>query len=649
MSSASIQAASDPARHAGGGADLSGSLRAGAMMTALGVVYGDIGTSPLYAFKASMDPLGNTYDPSAPLGIASLIVLFLTLIIAVKYIMLVLPADHDGEGGILALTALLNPWGNRRGAKKCGFSSAVILLGLVGCALLFGDGVITPAISVLSAVEGLKTVFPDMPTCAVLGLTICVLAGLFAVQHKGTNSIGRVFGPVMLVWFLSIGALGAWNIARHPGVLAALNPLYGIRFAIHEPAIAAVFGAVFLALTGGEAMYADMGHCGRTPIRAAWFAVVMPALALNYLGQAAAVTADPHMLQAAGASPFFGLAPEWLRLPLVAIATAATIIASQALISGVFSLVRQAVTLGLCPRFTIRQTFSGQYGQIYVPGINWALMVGCIVLVMGFRSSDAMASAYGIAVSVTMLITTVLIGFAMRSLWRWPLPLVALFMVFFGAIDMVFVGSNMLKVAEGGWVPLMIGIAALLLMRIWSRSTALVRCRLADMAEPVETLFSGEPLVRIPGRIQVFLTKTAENLPPVLCEYAAKTGSLAEHVVIVTFVTVRSAPFLHRSGNVRVTDLGHGLWRITAKYGYMQTPRVGAVLREAEMTGLPLKCREAPIILGNETVSRKEIGSGLSGVTAAVYQWMLKNSARADRFFKIKAERVIEIGVRIEV
>jgi len=615
------------------------------------VVYGDIGTSPLYALKASLDPLGAAVSPGAPGDIASLIVWSLILIVALKYIFLVLRADHEGEGGILALTALLNPWGHS-GPKKCAYASAVILLGLFGCSLLFGDGVITPAISVISAVEGLKTVFPGLPSGVVLGLTIIVLAGLFAVQHKGTHRIGSVFGPVMLAWFVAIGALGAWNVVQHPDVLAALNPLHAVRFALHEPAIALVFGAVFLALTGGEAMYADMGHCGRGPIRVAWFAAVMPALVLNYLGQAALVAANPHMLEAADANPFFSLAPEWLRLPLVALATLATIIASQALISGVFSLVRQAVTLGLSPRFAIRQTHSGEFGQIYVPAVNWALLAGCVLLVAGFRSSDAMASAYGIAVSMTMLICTVLIAFAMRALWRWPLPLVGLFLAVYGTIDLLFVSANMLKVADGGWVPLVLGLTVFTLMAVWTRVGTLVRLRLAAMAVPLDRLvaqFEDGSVIRIPGRTQVFLTKTAQDLPPILCEYVAKNGALAENVVIVTFLTERARPLLHRSGNVTVAALGHGIWRVTARYGYMQTPRVGAVLREAEMIGLPLKCKESPIILGSESISRKATGSRLSAVSAALYGWMSRNSARADRFFKIRQERVMELGVHIEV
>lgn len=624
---------------------------AGAIMTALGVVYGDIGTSPLYAFKSSMDPLGKVFDPAAAMGVASLILWSLILVVALKYVFIVLRADQEGEGGILALTSLLNPWG-KTGPKSGMVPYVVILMGLFGCALLLGDGIITPAISVLSAVEGLKTVFPGLPLPVVLGVTAGILVALFAVQKKGTYSIGRVFGPIMLVWFASIGILGAVAIAAHPSVLAALDPRHAVSFAIHEPAIALVFGAVFLALTGGEAMYADLGHCGRIPIRTAWFAIVMPALALNYLGQAAAVMADPHMLDAADANPFFSLAPSFLRLPLVGLAMAATVIASQALISGVFSLVRQAVTLGLAPRFTIRQTHSGEFGQIYVPGMNWALMVGSLILVAGFRTSDAMASAYGVAVSMTMLITTVLVAMAMRTLWRWPLAVAVLFCVVFGAIDLVFVSSNLLKVAEGGWVTLTLGVMAFGLMRIWMSGNILVRRRLQAMSVPLENLgdvLANGKVIRIPGCIQVFLTKTAEGLPPILCEYVTKSGSLACNVVIVTFQIARTHPFLHRSGNVEVTELGHGIWRVTARYGYMQTPRVGAALREAEMRGLPFSCKNSPVILSHETISRKSQNSEMSLVSSVLYGWMARNCARADTFFKVDQARVMEVGVHIEV
>ena len=627
------------------------SIGAAALLTALGVVYGDIGTSPLYAFKSSMDPLGKTFGADAPLGVASLIFWALTLIVALKYVFIVLRADHEGEGGILALTSLLNPWG-KNGPRKCAFSRTVIILGLIGCSLLIGDGFITPAISVLSAVEGLKTVFPGLSTDIVLALTVGILVALFLVQSRGTYTIGRVFGPVMLVWFVTIGGLGIWNIIQYPAVVAALNPLYAIRFAVHEPAIASVFGAVFLALTGGEAMYADMGHCGKSSIRTAWFLIVMPTLVLNYLGQGALVLANPHILDATDASTFFSLAPEWMRLPLVALATLSTVIASQALISGVFSLVRQATTLGLCPRFAIRQTRSGEYGQIYVPVPNWALMVGCIFLVLGFRSSDAMASAYGIAVSMTMLITTLLIGLAMRTLWKWPLPLVAVFIVVFGAIDSLFVVSNMLKVVEGGWVPLCVGLAVYLLMRVWTHTSTIVRRHIDGLAIPLEQFeahLEDGYVTRIPKRIQVCLTRTREGMPAVLCDFAAKTGSLAEHVVILTFETERGRPHLRRAGNISVAELGHGLWRVTARYGYMQTPRVGAALREAELRGLPFSCASAPIIMGRETVSRKASSSEVSALTSAIYGWMLRNSARADAFFKVKQDRVMEVGVHIEI
>ena len=572
----------------------------------------------------------------------SLLFWSLALVIAVKYVVFVLRADNEGEGGILALMAKLNPWG-RGGGTRRGF---VIVIGLFGCSLLFGDGVITPAVSVLSALEGIKTVFPAFGPGVVWG-TVGILVALFCIQRKGTHTIGRVFGPVMLVWFLVQGALGAVAIARNPVVLEALNPLLALEFFARERMIAvAVFGAVFLALTGGEAMYADLGHCGRRPITAAWFSLVMPSLLLNYFGQGADALAGTGPID----NPFFDMAPEWMRLPMVGLATCATVIASQALISGVFSLVRQAITLGVSPRFNVIQTFRGEYGQIYVPAANWALMIGCIMLVLAFRSSDALASAYGVAVSMTMLITTVLMCVLMRIQWGWGVAAVAAFAIPFGVIDSLFVVSNLIKVMDGGWITLVVGATAFLLMTTWERGSEILVRRLAASSIPfdrVSAILAARGAARI-GGTSFFLTKSMEGIPPLLCQYVSKTHAVSERVVIVNFQAVR-IPFLEPGGNTEVFDLGDGFWRVKSKYGYMQIPDLDSVMTECGDLGLRVDTADSTIVLGHETISRRNSGSEIGPFTAALYGWMVRNAARADQFFRLPKDRVLEVGVHVEL
>jgi len=628
---------------------------AAASLAALGVVYGDIGTSPLYAFKAALDALG-TAPGTHPLewqvkGVLCLIFWTLVLVVAVKYVVFILRADNEGEGGILALMSLLDPRGLAGGKRR----PIILILGLFGCTMLMGDGIITPAISVLSAVEGSQTIAPALKPL-ILPLSIGILIGLFAVQRLGTAAIARFFGPTMTLWFLSIGAVGLAGILRHPGILDAVDPRYALHFALAEKATAfAVFGAVFLVATGGEALYADLGHCGRGPIRWAWFGLVLPALLLNYFGQGALVLDDPAALD----NPFFLAFPEAVRAVEVVLATAATVIASQALISGVFSLTKQAIQLGFCPRFQVKQTNAGEIGQIYLPVVNWALMAGAIALILGFKKSDDMAAAYGIAVSLTMLTTTPLVCLVMRGRWRWGWPAVALFGLPFVAIDALFSTSNMLKLAEGGWVPLSIGICMFLVMTTWERGATAVRERLAEMSVPLERIaavlrdaavadMAPGAVARVPGT-SVFLTKTAEGLPPVVSRYIATTRSVPEHVVILNFQTAR-VPRLHRGGNLGIEDLGHGFWRVTARYGYMQIPSVRATLKEAALIdGLKAPVDAYTLVLGSEVVTRKKVGSRLNPLQATLYRWMAKNATRAALFFRLPKDDTLEFVLHIEV
>lgn len=617
-----------------------------ALLTALGVVYGDIGTSPLYAFKSALDALGGAVDAPHVLGILSMIFWSLTLVVSLKYIVFVLRADNEGEGGILAFFGLLSPQGRSggRGQKR----PFVMLLILFGCAMLFGDGVITPAISVLSAVEGIKTVIPSLDKTIILAVTCGILIALFAIQRQGTERIGRVFGPVMLVWFLMCGSLGIWHIAGNPSVLAAMNPSHAVRFMIAEPTVAfVVLGAVFLCLTGGEAMYADLGHCGQRPIRNAWFLIVLPGVMLNYFGQGALVIATP----AAASSPFFLLGPDLMRIPFVVLATAATVIASQALISGVFSLVRQSITLGISPRFAVEQTSAHEFGQVYLPSVNWALMVGACVLVLAFGTSDSMAAAYGIAVVMTMLITTALICLVMRLNWGWNLAWVGAFGSMFLSIDLMFTVSNMLKIADGGWVPLSIGAVAFLAMLTWSRGQELLKADLTSRAVPKDRICAelGSGLIRRTPGTAVFLTKTEAGLPPILCEFVAKTHSAAETVVIMNLRTTR-LPFLHRKDNIAVEDLGDGFFRVNARYGYKQPQRIMAAIEEARRLGVTMgKAHDSTIVVGHETLTRKAKGSAMWRISAIAFTWMLRNGATADQFFCIPKGQVLEVGIQVEV
>ncbi len=548
-------------------------------MTAIGVVYGDIGTSPLYAMRECF--FGTHSVPATHanvLGVLSLIIYSLLLVISVKYIAIVMRADNQGEGGILALTALLPP---RR--EKNARTSVLIMLGIFGASLLYGDGIITPAITVLGAVEGLKVATPLFDPY-VVPVAVVILIGVFAIQRHGTHRVGRLFGPIMVAWFLVIAALGVMWLTRHPVVLTAIDPRHAFSFfREHGWHGFAVLGAVFLVVTGGEALYADMGHFGKRPIRLAWYALVLPALLLNYFGQGALLLEDP----AAAAQPFFLLAPGWALVPLVLLATAAAIIASQALISGAFSLTQQAIQLGYCPRLAIDHTSHHEMGQVYVPQVNWALMVSTIVVVIGFGSSTALAAAYGIAVTLTMVITAILLQAVATDRWGWP-PAVAYAVTgVFLIIDLAFFGANALKIAHGGWLPLVIGGLLFTVMTTWKTGRRIVAERLTARAVSIEEFLAtvaNAPPARVPGTA-VFMTAQPKGTPPALAHNLRYNKVLHKHVVTL-MVTTQPVPHVPANQQVVVRPLGQGVFEVIVRYGFMEDPNVPEALVRACEQGL---------------------------------------------------------------
>jgi KUP system potassium uptake protein len=605
-------------------------------ITALGVVFGDIGTSPLYALRECLRPgHGLLVTPATVLGVLSLLVWSLVLIVSVKYVVFVMRANNSGEGGILALLALIPPRARR---------PAVVALALLGAAFLYGDGVITPAISVLAAVEGLEVAAPALAPW-VVPIAVVLLILLFAVQKHGTANVGRMFGPVMLVWFVTIALLGAAEIARSPGVLHALNPWHGVRlFVEYRGAAFLVLGAVVLAVTGAEALYADMGHFGPRPIRLAWLALVFPALVLNYLGQGALVLRQPEAVQ----SPFYLLAPRPLLYPLLGLATLSTIIASQALISGVFSLASQAVRLGYFPRVTIIHTSWTEAGQVYLPEINASLMVGCLLLVLDFRSSSSLGSAYGIAVTGTMAVTSVLFYLVARHRWRWPVWRAGGLTALFLAVDLAFLGANLPKIRAGGWVPLAIGAALYVLLSTWKRGTELMHAMLAGASVPFEPFLERleqVPPPRVPGTA-VFLTATTEGVPPVLLQHLKHNKALHQNVVILTILTP-DKPGVADADRVSSEALAARFYRVQARYGFMETPDVPAIVEHCCGLGIASDLEETSYYVGRTRF--------ISGGTLPMAKWrkllfafMARNSRSATEYFRIPPDRVVELGAQIK-
>jgi KUP system potassium uptake protein len=616
-------------------------------LTALGVVYGDIGTSPLYAMRECFfgtHPVPPTHENV--LGVLSLIIYALVLVISVKYVALVMRADNQGEGGILALTALVP---GRRGkpgapARLAAGRPVLIALGIFGTALLYGDGMITPAISVLSAVEGLEVATPLFRPY-VVPLTVMILVGLFVIQKYGTHRVGGLFGPIVIVWFTTIAMLGISWIVREPLVLSAFDPHHAVTFFGSNGLTGfAVLGAVFLVVTGGEALYADMGHFGKEPIRLAWFALVLPALLLNYLGQGALLLVNEKATH-----PFFQLAPTWALLPLVAIATVAAIIASQALISGAFSITRQAMQLGLAPRLDVEHTSAQEIGQIYVPQVNWALMFATVFIVIGFGSSSDLAAAYGIAVTLTMVITVLLLYVVMKERWGWPTPVAASVMAAFLMIDLAFFGANALKVLQGGWVTLAVAAAIFILMTTWRTGRRLVAERLTARAISLEDFMAtveGIQPVRVPGTA-VFMTAQPTGTPPALAHNLRYNKVLHEHVVVLTVVTSQ-VPHVPAKERVSVQPLGSSMFNVRVQYGFMDDPNVPEALLEARQQGLHIDLDDTTYFLGRETII-VTARQGMAIWREKLFVLMARNAVRATAFFRLPPERVVELGVQVEV
>ena len=612
-------------------------------LTALGVVYGDIGTSPLYTIKEAFGHEHGLHpDVASVYGILSLVFWAIALVVVIKYLVFILRADNRGEGGVLALLALVQQRHHRAPERRR--RALLVILGVFGTALLYGDGIITPAISVLGAIEGLDVVTPGLGPY-IVPITVTILFVLFLVQRFGTARVGKAFGPVTLTWFLTIGTLGVLEIARGPGILAAVNPVHGFRFfQAHGFVAFASLGAVFLAVTGAEALYADMGHFGRRPIRLAFFYLVLPALLLNYFGQGALLLRDP----AAVANPFYLLAPRWFLYPLLVIATLAAIVASQALISGVFSLAQQAVQLGFSPRLTIVHTSEQEYGQIYIPEINKALMIGTLLIVVGFKSSSALGAAYGIAVTGTMAITTILFAVVARTRWNWPMSRVLLLTGFFLVVDIAFLGANVLKIARGGWVPLAIGLGVATLMTTWKRGREALVALLRGAGLPLDLLLQElgrRPPHRVSGTA-VFLTSTNDGAPVVLMHHLKHNKSLHEQVVLLS-IAVADEPDVPDAERVQVEPLPHGFFRVTATYGFMESPNVPHVLQLCAGQGLRTTPPETSYYLGRERL----LPSGRSPMMRwrkKLFIVMSRNARSAAEFFGLPPNRVVELGAQIE-
>jgi KUP system potassium uptake protein len=613
---------------------------------ALGVVYGDIGTSPLYAVKECFAP-GHGVSPTVEnvLGVLSLIVWSLILVVSVKYVSFILRADNQGEGGVLALLALVTSRQEMGDRSRSRSRAVLVVLGLFGAALLYGDGIITPAISVLSAVEGLEVATTRVHPF-IVPTTVVILVGLFLMQKRGTAGIGAIFGPATLVWFVSIAAAGLPWIFRRPEVLGAINPIHAVRFfGEHHLHGFLLLGSVVLCITGGEALYADMGHFGRKPIRWAWYGVVFPALILNYLGQGAVLI---ERGEAVRANPFFGLLHGWLVYPMVAVATVATVVASQALISGAFSLTQQAVQLGYCPRVTIIHTSGAAEGQIYIPEVNRILMVACVTLVLAFKESSALAAAYGIAVTGTMSITSVLF-YQLTRQWKWApwksFSLVGLFL----ALDLSFLGANVVKVTEGGWFPLVMAAAVFVVMTTWKKGRRTLGSHIIANTLSTE-LFLNDVQNTQPHRVKgtaVFMTSNPDGAPPVLLHHFKHNKVLHEQVILLS-VQTRHVPEVPPSQRLSVRELGQGFWQVTATYGFMESPNVIESLTLCNQHGLPVDPLNASFYLGRETL----LTSGRSSMAQwrkVLFSILSRNARPANMFFNIPPNRVVELGTQIEL
>jgi KUP system potassium uptake protein len=616
----------------------------GLTVGALGVVYGDIGTSPLYAFRECFHGT-HAIDVTRGnvLGVLSLILWSLLLIVTVKYLLFVLRMSNKGEGGILALMALAVPDWKLRNSSKSG--ALMLMLGVFGASLLYGDGMITPAISVLGAVEGLEIATPKLKPY-VVPLTALILVLLFSFQRHGTAKVGRVFGPVTFLWFLTIAALGIWNLMKAPEVFAAVNPYHAFQlFRENGKAAFLVLGSVFLVVTGGEALYADMGHFGRGPIKNAWLFVVLPALVLNYLGQGALVLRHPSLAN----NPFYNMAPEWALYPVVAIATAAAVIASQALISGAFSITMQAIQLGYSPRMEIAHTSSTERGQIYMPKINWVLMLSCVGLVFGFQNSSNLAGAYGIAVTLTMLITTVLFYVASRRIWRWSFVKAASLCALFFAVELCFFGANALKLFQGGWFPLMVAAIIVILMSTWKTGRTILGNRLRSSVLPIDVFLKDieeHPVHRVRGTA-VFLSSNPNGTPLALMHNLKHNQVLHERVVILTIQTVE-VPHVDPAERVEVEELACGFHRVIGRFGFMEDPDVPQVFAVSEARGFKLEPGKTTYFLSRETIIASD-KPGMFMWRERLFAFMSRNAQSATAFFHLPPNRVVELGMQVEI
>lgn len=614
-----------------------------ARLSALGIVFGDLGTSPLYTLQTVVQAAGGTFTPGMGLGILSLIVWTLIITISVKYCLFVMRADNQGEGGIFALMSLVGADGFRSGTG----AKILTVMGLLGAALIYGDGIITPAISVLSAIEGVNVVTPSLKPF-VMPFAVTVLVVLFASQRFGTDKIGRAFGPIMLLWFGIIGLLGLHEILLHPSVLAAIDPRHAVLFLVHHSGIAGllILGGVFLCITGGEALYADMGHFGKGPIRQSWYWIVLPALLLNYAGQTSLLVGKGHDV----ANPFFELAPHWAIFPLVVLATLATIIASQAIITGSYSMTRQATQLGWLPGMTIRQTSDEVYGQIYVPVVNWLMMIATIGTTMAFGSSDRLAGAYGTAVSTTMMLTTLLLFKAMRDCWHWPPPVVFLVGGIFLIVDVSFFGANLLKIAEGGWLPLCIAAVLFLIMVTWRSGVESIRASLPLPSEASEQFLQDLKSGRIPrvNGTTVFLTRSRQKVSRFIVDYAHFTGSLPRNIIALS-VSFENIPRVPKPSCHVVDQVEERFWHLAARFGFFEIPDLRRALREARGLNPDVSLEEVTFIGARDLVIYKKGSSLLRRWRLALFAFLYRNAARAIDRFSLPPKQVIEIAREIEL
>jgi KUP system potassium uptake protein len=633
------------ASHENGGHAPKGSLGT-LMIGAVGVVFGDIGTSPLYALKESFaghHPL--TPDTAHIMGVISLMFWSMMIVVSVKYCLFIMRADNKGEGGSLALLAMIN-----RKVAGASWTAGIVLLGVFATALFYGDAMITPAMSVLSAVEGMKVVNPALGEY-VVPISLFILVFLFLIQSRGTTKVGQFFGPIMILYFATLGVLGVINIVKAPEILAALNPWHAVNFFILDEFKAFLaLGSVVLAVTGAEALYADMGHFGKKPIRYAWAMFALPALVLNYLGQGALlISAGPEgAMTILKSSPFFLLAPEWALIPLVILATMATVIASQAVITGAFSVTQQAIQLGFLPRLSIKFTSADAQGQIYIPFVNWMLMACVIFLVMGFQSSSNLAAAYGIAVTGAMAIDTILIGVVMLNLWNWKKWQAWSLLTVFAIVDIAYLGSNLFKVPDGGWVPLVIGLIIFTLLTTWSRGRALMIAKLRESAMPIDVFIKSacSSVTRVPGTA-VFLTSTSDGVPPGLLHNMKHNKILHERIVFLT-VKIADVPVISEANRLHYTELGNGFSRLIVNYGFMQETDVPAALKACKDFGPGFKMMETSFFLNRQTLIASP-EPGMAIWREHLFSWMLRNATNAMEFFRLPTNRVVELGSQVEI